>query len=289
MPKYAIGIDYGTLSGRALVVDVKSGAELAASVMDYPHAVMDEYMPDGKTKLAPDWALQHPRDYLDVLAFIVPDAMKKAGVSASDVVGVSIDFTACTMLPIKKDGTPLCFLPEYKDNPHAYVKLWKHHAAQDKAQRMNEAAEARGEKWLARYGGKVSSEWMFAKAWQILDEAPEIYEKADKFIEAGDWLTMQLIGKDTRNACAAGYKSLWHKRDGYPSKDFFKSLDSRLENIVTDKLSGNILPIGGKSGEVTESGARLTGLLPGTAVGVANIDAHVAVPARESSPRARCS
>lgn len=279
MAKYSVGVDFGTLSGRALLVDVQTGQELATAVKNYPHGVMDEYMPDGKTKLPPDWALQHPQDYLDVLAEVVPAVLKETGVSNEDVIGVSIDFTACTMLPVTKDGTPLCFLDKYKNEPHAYVKLWKHHAAQDKAAIITETAEKRGESWLARYGGKVSSEWMFAKAWQILDEAELVYNDAYRFIEAGDWLTMQLTGVDKRNACAAGYKSIWHKREGYPSADFFKALDPRLENIVADKLSADIIPIGGKSGEVTDKGAELCGLKAGTAVGAANIDAHVAVPA----------
>ena len=279
MAKYSIGLDFGTLSGRALLVDVVTGEELATAVMNYPHAVMDEYLPDGTTRLAPDWALQHPKDYLEVVAKVIPEVLTAASVSAEDVVGVSIDFTACTVLPILADGTPLCFLPEYAGNPHAYVKLWKHHAAQDKAEILNRKAEEAGEKWLARYGGKVSSEWIFPKIWQTLDEAPEIYEKAAHFVEAGDWLTMQLTGELTRNACAAGYKAMWSKKDGFPSSEFFKSLDPRLENVVADKLSGPILAIGDKAGEINATGAALSGLKPGTAVGVANIDAHVAVPA----------
>ncbi len=137
----------------------------------------------------------------------------------------------------------------------------------------------RGEDFLARYGGKISSEWLFPKIWQILDEAPEIYEKTHKFIEAGDWVVMQLTGEEKRNSCTAGYKAIWHKQKGYPSNEFFKALDPRLENVVDEKLSRDIYPIGYKAGEITEKGARITGLNPGTAVAVANIDAHVAVPA----------
>ena len=176
--KYAIGIDFGTQSGRAVLVEVDTGREVATSVKMYPHGVMDEYLPDGKTKLEPDWALQHPQDYLDVLSETVPAVLKEAGVSPDDVIGVGIDFTACTMLPIDEDGTPLCFYEEYKTNPHAYVKLWKHHAAQDEANRLNQLAAERGEEFLMRYGGKISSEWLFPKIWQILNEAPELYERA---------------------------------------------------------------------------------------------------------------
>jgi L-ribulokinase len=277
--KFAIGVDYGTQSGRALLVEVETGREIASAVKEYPHGVMDEYLPDGRTRLEPDWALQHPRDYLDVLAETIPAVLKQASVSPEDVIGIGIDFTACTMLPIDEKGTPLCFHEDLKDNPHAYVKLWKHHAAQEEANRLNSIAQERGEDFLQRYGGKISSEWLMPKIWQILNEAPEIYNKTDKFLEAADWVILQLVGQEKRNSCTAGYKALWHKRKGYPSREFFKALDSRLENLVEDKLSTEILPIGSKAGELSEHAAAMIGLKPGTAVAVANVDAHVAVPA----------
>lgn len=277
--KYAIGVDYGTQSGRAVLVDVATGEELATAVKVYPHGVMDECLPDGKTKLAPDWALEHPMDYIDVLKETIPAILKEANASADDVIGMAIDFTACTMLPVDEKGTPLCFYDEYKSNPHAWLKLWKHHAAQDEANKLNEIAAQRGEEFLKRYGGKISSEWLIPKIWQILDEAPEIYEKADRFIEATDWVTMQLTGVEARSSCTAGYKAIWSKSEGYPSKDFFKALDPRLENLVEEKLTTNIYPIGAKAGEITEESAKITGLKPGTAVAVGNVDAHVTIPA----------
>lgn len=277
--KYTIGVDYGTQSGRTVLVEVASGKEIATAVKAYPHGVMDEYLPDGKTKLAHDWALQHPQDYLLVLRETIPAVLSEAGVSAEDVVGVGIDFTACTMLPVDKEGTPLCFKLEYSSNPHAYVKLWKHHAAQDEANKLNHIAAERGEDFLKRYGGKISSEWLIPKIWQILDEAPDVYEKAHRFMEAADWVVLQLTGQEKRNSCTAGYKAIWHKQKGYPSKEFFAALDSRLENLVDEKLNTEIYPIGAKAGEITEPAASLTGLKAGTAVAVANVDAHVAVPA----------
>lgn len=279
MKKFSIGVDYGSLSGRAVLVDVDTGAELAAAVLEYPHAVMSEYLPDGVTKLPPDWALQHPQDYIDVLKATIPAVLKESGVDAKDVIGIGIDFTACTVLPVTADGTPLCFLDEYKSNPHAYVKLWKHHAAQEQASRLNKLAEERGEEFLARYGGKISSEWLVPKVWQLLDEAPEIYEKMDKFIEAADWVIWQLCGEEKRNSCTAGYKALWHKQKGYPAKAFYRALDPRLENLVDSKLSRDIYSLGDKAGEITAEAAALTGLCEGTAVAVANVDAHVALPA----------
>ena len=276
--KYAIGVDFGTLSGRAVLADTTTGEELAVAVSNYRHGVMDEALPCG-TKLGFDWALQHPRDYLDVFAETIPAVIKEAGVAAEDVIGIGIDFTACTVLPVFANGEPLCFDEKYKSVPHAYVKLWKHHAAQGEANRLNEIAEARGETFLKRYGGKISSEWAVPKVWQIVNEAPEIYDACDRIMEAADWVIMQLTDVETRNSCTAGYKALWSKRDGFPSKDFYKALNSKLENFIDEKWSRDIVPLGSKAGEITEKAAKLTGLRPGTAVAVANVDAHVSAPA----------
>ncbi|WP_054026456.1 ribulokinase [Bacillus sp. FJAT-28004] len=276
--KYAIGVDYGTQSGRAVLVDLSNGAEVAEHVTPYTHHVIDEKLPVSGIKLEHDWALQHPLDYIEVLELSVPAVMKESGINAADVIGLGIDFTACTMLPIDEEGKPLCVQDAYKDNPHSWVKLWKHHAAQDEANLINEMAVQRGEKWVPRYGGKISSEWMMAKAWQILNEAPEIYETTDKFVEATDWVIGQLTGNIVRNSCTAGYKGMWHKQDGYPSKDFFKALDSRLENLTETKLRGEVVPLGSKAGELLPAMAARIGLAPGTAIAVGNVDAHAAVP-----------
>lgn len=278
MAKYTIGVDYGTLSGRAVLVNVKTGEEVASSVYEYPHGVMDSELPSGK-KLGKDWALEHPMDYLEVLYNTIPAVIKESGISGDDVIGIGTDFTACTIVACKKDGTPLCFLPEYKDEPHAYVKLWKHHAAQKYANKLNEIAEERNENWLLNYGGKISSEWAIPKIWQVLDEAPEIYDATDRYIEAADWIIWQLCGKETRNSCTAGYKEIWNKKNGFPSDDFFKALDPRLEHVVDDKLSRDITPLGQCAGYLTEEMAEKLGLNTNVAVAVGNVDAHVCVPA----------
>lgn len=277
--KYSLGIDFGTLSARALLVEVETGKELASSVYDYANGVIDEVLPSSGAKLPPDWALQDPKDYLTALEVTVPSVLKEAGVSADDVIGLGIDFTACTMLPIDAAGNPLCFDPKWADNPHAWVKLWKHHAAQPEANKINETAQKMGEAFLARYGGKISSEWFFSKALQILDEAPEVYAAADRLMEATDWVNLQLTGVETRNACTAGYKAMWEKATGFPSKAYFKALDPGFENVVDDKMTRDIMPMGQKAGELTQAMAAKMGLKAGTAVAVANVDAHVAVPA----------
>jgi L-ribulokinase len=278
MRKYAIGVDFGTLSGRTVLVDTGNGEEVAVAVHEYTHGVMDEKLPDG-TPLAVDWALQHPDDYLDVFRITIPQVMDMASVTPEQIIGIGIDFTACTLMPVKKDGTPLCLLQEFRSRPNAWIKLWKHHAAQDEANRINAIAEARGEKFMKRYGGKISSEWMIPKIWQTLDEDPEVYAAADRFIEAADWVVWQMTGNETRNTCTAGYKAIWHKRDGYPSNDFFRSLHPEMQNLVDEKLSRTLLSLGTRAGTITSSMAAMTGLREGTAVAVANVDAHVSVPA----------
>ncbi len=278
MAKYTIGLDYGTLSGRALLVDVKTGAELAAAVYDYPHAVMDAALPDG-TPLPPDWALQHPQDYLDVLRHTIPAVLKESGIDPADVVGIGSDFTASTLLPVTDDGTPLCFLPAYEHRPHAWVKLWKHHAAQKQANRVNALAAERGESWLRRYGGKVSSEWQLPKILQMLDEDPDLYAAAAHFTEAGDWLAWQLTGVPSKNACGAGYKGLWSKTDGYPSHDFLRALDPRLETYIEDKMNFPVLAAGSRAGYLTPAMAAELGLPAGIPVSAGGIDAHVCMPA----------
>jgi L-ribulokinase len=281
MPKYVIGVDFGTESGRALLVDVADGREVATYVHPYANGVLDERLPAdaGGVRLEPDWALQDPNDYLEVLKHAIPAVLAESGAQPADVIGLGIDFTACTMLPTKADGTPLCFLPEFRNRPHAWVKLWKHHAAQPEANKLNETAQRLGYAFLDRYGGKISSEWFVPKAWQILDEDSEIYERADRLLEAADWVIWQLTGVETRNLTTAGYKGIWSKHDGFPPNEFFRALDSRLERLVDDKLSREIAELGDRAGGLTEQAAAWTGLRPGTAVAVANVDAHAAVPA----------
>jgi L-ribulokinase len=235
--------------------------------------------PDADVQLGPDWALQDPLDYIRTLEHTVPAVLQQAGVDPSAVIGIGIDFTACTMLPTTANGQPLCTLAEYRREPHAWVKLWKHHAAQAEADRINRTAEQRGDGWLPRYGGKISSEWFFSKSLQILDEAPHIYEAADRLIEAADWVTSRLTGVETRNSCTAGYKAIWSKSEGFPPDDYFAALDPRFARIVDEKLSREISPIGSRAGGITDEAAGWTGLVPGTAVAVANVDAHVSVPA----------
>ncbi|HEY7175158.1 MAG TPA: FGGY family carbohydrate kinase, partial [Micromonosporaceae bacterium] len=275
--RYVVGVDFGTLSGRALVVRIDDGAEAGTAVHEYRHGVIETTLPRTGRDLPPDWALQNPNDYRDVLRHAVPAALADAGVPPERVVGIGIDFTACTILPTLADGTPLCELPQWQDRPHAYVKLWKHHAAQPQADRINALAHQRSEPWIGRYGGKISSEWQFAKALQLLEEDPELYAHADRIIEAADWIVWQLSGVETRNACTAGYKGIY--QDGrYPGADFLAALNPAFASFV-DKLDHPISALGGRAGDLTAEAAGWTGLREGTAVAIGNVDAHVTAAA----------
>lgn len=278
MSKYAIGVDFGTLSARAIVVDIETGRVSGSASMDYPHGVLDASLPDG-TPLRPDWALQHPGDYTACLRRVVPEAVRQAGIDPADVAGLGVDCTACTVMPVDEALTPLCLKPEFERVPHAWPMLWKHHAGQPYANRITDIARERGEAFLDRCGGRVSSEWLFPKLWQVLDEAPEVYAAARRFVDAGDWLVARLTGSFRPSACIAGYKGFWHHRDGWPSRDFFAALDPRMADIVDEKLSRAVWPIGARAGTLTPEAARALGLHTGVAVAVANIDAHAAVPA----------
>ncbi|WP_199183908.1 ribulokinase [Cryobacterium sp. Y57] len=278
---YVIGVDYGTLSGRAVVVRVSDGAELGSAVLDYPHAVMDTILAATGEALPPEWALQVPADYVAVLQSAVPAAVVNAGIDPTRVIGIGTDFTACTMVPVLADGTPLNELCEFADRPHAYVKLWRHHAAQAQADRINDLAFERDESWLPRYGGLISSEWEFAKGLQLLEDDPELYHRMDHWVEAADWIVWQLTGRYVRNACTAGYKGIL--QDGeYPSEAFLGALNPAFSRFALDKVAHEIGQLGASAGTLSAEAAAWTGLPEGIHVAVGNVDAHVTAPAAQA-------
>ncbi|MBR5514704.1 MAG: ribulokinase [Clostridia bacterium] len=279
MSLYTIGIDYGTLSGRAVIVDISTGEEIATEVLEYKHGVMDKVLYNSDIKLPKDYALQHPKDYLDVLEHCVPEIIKKSGVHKSDIIGVGVDFTSCTLIPVYADGTPLCFNEKFALVPCSYVKLWKDHSSVNEAKKLTDHAKNKAMKFIERYGGNISPEWLVPKVMHILNNAPQVYAEADYFIEAADWIVWQLTDKQIRSSCTSGYKALWHNEDGYPDTKFFKELDPRLENLITEKLNAPVQSIGTKAGELTVEMAQKLGLEPGIAVAVGNIDGHCTVPA----------
>jgi L-ribulokinase len=276
--KFALGIDYGTESGRVAVVRVSNGELVSSVIVPYPDGVIDSKLPGGPN-LEHDWALQNPRDYLLVVEKGGPKALKAAGVNPAQVIGLGTDFTASSPLPVKLDGTPLCFLPKFRKHPHAWVKLWKHHAAQPEADRINEVGRERNEDFIRIYGGKYSSEWFFSKLLQIVNEAPAVYDATERFIESADWIVWQLTGKVKCSTCTAGYKAMWVRGKGFPSRDFFRALHPSLENVVGTKVPDDYYPLGARAGGLSAEWAHKTGLREGTPVSVGNVDAHVSVPA----------
>ena len=274
MPRYTIGIDYGSLSGRAVLVDAANGQEVASAELAYPHQIMDRALPSGE-KLGADWALQHPQDYLDVLDATLPKLA--AAVNPADIVGIGIDCTCSTVLPVFADGTPLCMTDTFAHQPHAYIKMWKHHGGQPQAQRMTELAVQRHEPWLKYYGGRVNAEWFFPKLLETLEEAPEVYHAMAHYVEAADWLVWQLCGRQTRSASCLGYKTFY--TGVFPDRSFFRELNPAFENVIAEKVGGPVIPLGSRAGGLSAQAAARFGLKPGIAVAAGNIDAHVCVPA----------
>lgn len=276
--RYLIGLDFGTLSVRALLMDAETGEEVAISEFVYPHGVMDRALPCGK-ELPARYALQHPQDYLDGMKKTVREALQAANVSPDAVVGLCVDFTTCTVVPVNADGIPLCMLKEFQNEPHAYVKLWKHHGALTYAEEITKKAAERHEPWLEAYGGVVSSEWLLPKITEVLREAPHVYDATARFADAGDWLSLLLTGKHTAGVGFAGLKAFWTAEHGFPSNDFYKAIDPRLDGIVGTKICDKVYPSGTCVGHLTVSGADLIGLPVGTPLAVPLVDGGAPVPA----------
>jgi L-ribulokinase len=277
MPAYSIGIDFGTESGRALLLDLESGREVGVSQVAYANGAIDRALPGSGERLPPDWALQDPDDWVTVVDRGVPDLLSRAGAAGEEVVGIGIDFTACTPLPVDAEGVPLCTLSEWRSRPHSWPKLWKHHAAQPIADRLNEVAAERGEDFLSRYGGKLSSEWYFPKLIELWREDREIYDAADAFVEAADWIVWHLTGNEVRNACTAGYKACWSQDEGFPSREYFESAYPGFSDPI-EKLGTEFAPLGSAAGTLRPELAERLGLPARTAVAVGNVDSFVSVP-----------
>lgn len=276
MDKYVIGLDYGTLSARAVLVSVGRGEVAAESIYPYPHGILNT-ISGGNEELPVDFALQEIDDYVEAMYETIRTVVKQSGCRAEDVIGIGIDATSSTFLPLTKSGTPLCKTEQFRTNPHAWLKLWKHHGAQEEADRMTELAAGRQEKFLMRCGGKVNAEWMLPKLTEIVLKAPDVYEAADNFMEVSDYLVFLLTGEVTRCMCHAGYKLLWNEEDAYPSEEFLRALHPNLSSLKS-KLKGREVQVGECAGRLTEEAAGRLGLREGTAVAASMIDAHVAAP-----------
>lgn len=273
MRQFTIGIDFGSLSARAVLMDVEDGSVAASCVYSYPHGVLSTALPDG-TALPPDWALQVPADYRNALKILLPQILRESGVSAEQVLGIGLDVTSTTMLPVTLEGRPLCELEEYAHEPHAYIKMWKHHAAQPQAERIEALARQDGAAWLSQFGGFISGEHFLPKAAQIAGEAPALYESCGRLCEVGDWLVWELTGQESRGYCAAAYKTYYNSEDGDVSAEFLARVHPLLASLP-DKLPRPVVKPGDSAGTLSEDWARLTGLKAGIPVSAAGVDAHV--------------
>ncbi len=207
----------------------------------------------------------------------VADVLKRVPGAAGRVVGIGLDFTSCTVLPTTDQGVPLCRLPAWSNRPHAWPKLWKHHSAQHVADRLNEVAADRKEPFLARYGGRISSEWYFPKLIEVWLEDREIYNATGAFLEATDWVVWHLCGHQRRSACPAAYKAMWSETDGLPSPAFFEAAYPGFSHPA-DKLGETFYPLGSRAGYLRGDLANKWGLAETVAVAVGNVDSFVSFP-----------
>lgn len=272
---YTVGLDFGTLSVRAAVVRTSDGAVIADAVSEYHHGVMDEVLGAGDGQvLPPDFALQVPSDYLHSMIAATKEAVAASHVRPEDIVGLGLDVTSATVVVTDESGTPLCELDEFTNEPHAYIKLWKHHGAGEQVERIVALAHERGEAWIDRYGGTLSSEMLTPKALELLEKAPDVYNRAAEIMNMLDWLTWRLTGELKYSASDSGYKRLY--QDGeYPSKEFLAALNPDFAEVFSEKMSHPVVALGERLGGLTPEFARELGLPEGIAVATGNIDAHV--------------
>ncbi|MDD3212580.1 MAG: ribulokinase [Eubacteriales bacterium] len=272
--RYVISLDFGTLSGRAILVDTENGDIVATFVEEYAHGIIQDFLPDGVTPIPHDWCLQDPDDYLQVLLNTVHALLRESRANPEQIIALGLDFTACTILPLTKDAVPLCKLPQYRHRPHAYVKLWKHHAAQPEADEINEKLRSFSNDVAVYYGDRISAEILLPKVLQLLREDPALYREMDTISEASDWLNRLLTGRQKRSIDNSGYKAMYFNEHGYPPDEFFHRIDPALKGFISDKLAGSVCRVTEPFGTLTREWAGRLGLREGIAVGCSVIDAH---------------
>ena len=276
-PIYTIGLDFGTVSARAILIDTADGHLVAEAESPYTHGVVEGTLPDGCTRLPASWALQVPQDYLDSMEACVSAVMKQTQIDPAQVKGIACDFTASTVFPVDGEGTPLCSKEKYRQIPQSYAMLWKHHGAEEQARRAEELAKTWPVDLLSKYGGKVSSEWFLPKAMQLLEEAPDAAADTEYLLEGADWIPYQLTGHLYRSTCCAGFKRFWSPATGDLPAVFLSQLNPDLPAWLTKVWRGELRPVWESAGGLTHKWANRLGLLPGIAVGIGNIDAHSAI------------
>ena len=277
---YTLGLDYGSLSCRGILADIRDGRIIAEEEFPYPHGILTDVLPDG-IPLSGSWCLQHPSDYLTVLDHIIPQLLKKSGIVPAQIIGIGIDFTASTVIPLDSNFRPLC--ESYPDRPHAWPKLWKHHGATEQAEKLTALCRKKYPVYLDRYGGKISPECLIAKVLQVFDEDREVFDAADSFVEAMDYVTSLLCGESVFSASAAMAKAFYDPVSGYPDSAFFESIHPDLADLPRKKLinryeTGKIAYPGEKAGSLCSELADRFGLRTGIAITAPQMDAYAAMP-----------
>ena len=231
---YSIGLDFGTLSARGVIANVENGKTLPyESSFCYPHAILSEL---GGAPLPKNYALQHPRDYIDALEFLIYDLLKNNSVDKNSIIGIGIDFTDCTVLPVNEDYVPLCFFDEYKNEPHAYAKIWKHHTNEKYAQGIEQIALKLDPSILSVTGGRMTSEFLIPKLYETLCEAPRLYNDTYKFMLAGDFIAYLLSGNKIYIAGLIRQSSTTMATN-FQAENFLARLIKALKRSMRKKLS----------------------------------------------------
>ncbi len=275
--RYVIGIDYGTQSARAAVVRISDGTLAGAQSCPYPHGVLTETLPDG-TPLESQCALAVAEDYLEVLESTVQGAIRAAGVAPDAVVGMCVDATSCTLVPTDRHFQPLSLNPAYKNRPHAYIKLWKHHAAQPQADRANAIAREMNMPFLDCCGDELSCEWTIPKLLEIREKDPEIYGQMAFAFDLCDFLTLRLTHRITRGIGSASFKSNWVAGVGYPSEEYLERLGKGFGGEYARLMAGEIIRPGQRAGSLCPEMAAKLGLPAGIVVAGGILDGHTSLP-----------
>ncbi len=281
MSKYSIGLDFGTNSCRSLIVDISSGQELVTYVFNYPSGDAG-VITDHKDH---NLARQNPADYLKGIEFTIKEALTKAkdtnqNFSNEDVIGIGVDTTGSSPLPVDDSGTPLCFNDKYKDNPDALVWLWKDHTSFAEAEQITKLASEIRPQFLSKIGGTYSSEWFWSKILHFKNIDPELFNSVYSFVEICDWIPAVLVGdtnpkKIKRSVCAAGHKALFNSSwQGLPDKEFLNKLSSGLGEL-RDRLYSDSYSAENLVGYLSKEWAEKLGLTEKVAVAVGAFDAHM--------------
>ncbi|UXU49638.1 ribulokinase [Staphylococcus arlettae] len=271
---YSIGIDFGTSSGRVFLINTSTGEIVTQYVKPYTHGTIEKSL--NGVELPREFALQNANDYLEVINEGIPAMLADVAISPKEIVGIGIDFTSSTVMFVDETLEPVHNLAQFQNNPHAYVKLWKHHGAQAEADQLFTTALAEKNRWLGYYGFNVSSEWMIPKILEVNNKAPEVMAATSYIMEAGDWIVNKLTGRNIRSNCGLGFKSFWEEEEGF-HYDLFDKVDGELSEIVRTKVDAPIVKIGETAGRLSADMAEQLGLDPETQVSPFIIDAHASL------------